>query len=158
MSSLNRATLIGNVGNEPDIRQTQDGREIANFSVATLERWKDKDTGEQREVTEWHRIVCFNENLVRVIKSYVHKGSKIFVEGQLQTRKWTDQSGIERYSTEIVLKAFNGTITLLDKKPDDGRHNYDSHSYGREAPMPKAETGESHQTGYAPDLDDEIPF
>lgn len=116
--SVNKVILIGNVGKDPEIRSTQDGREIVNLSVATSESWKDRNTGERREKAEWHRVVIFNEGLVSVAKNYLHKGSKVYIEGQLQTRKWTDQSGQEKYSTEIVLQAFNGVLTMLDSKKD----------------------------------------
>ena len=116
MSSVNKVILIGNVGKDPEIRSTQDGREIANLSLATSENWKDKNTGERKEKTEWHRVVIFNESLVKVVKSYVKKGSKLYIEGALQTRKWTDKDGAEKYSTEIVLQGFNGSITMLDSK------------------------------------------
>src|SRR6185312_16505208 len=113
--SLNKVSLIGNLGKDPEIRTTQDGREIANLTLATSESWKDKNTGERRERTEWHKVVVFNEGLVKVIKSYLAKGSKVYLEGQLQTRKWTDKDGVERYSTEIVLQNFNGTLVMLNK-------------------------------------------
>jgi single-strand DNA-binding protein len=113
---LNKVTLIGNVGQEPEIRQTQDGREIANLSLATSESWKDKATGEKKEKTEWHRIVIFQEGLIGVIKNYVHKGSKLYIEGALQTRKWTDKDGVEKYSTEVVMQGFSGKMVMLDSK------------------------------------------
>lgn len=116
--TLNKATLIGNVGKDPEIRTTQDGKEIANFSLATSERWKSKD-GEKREKTEWHKIVVYNPGLVKVIKSYVKKGSKLYIEGAIQTRKWTDKEGVERYQTEITMQSFDGVIKLLDSKPVD---------------------------------------
>ena len=120
--SLNKVTLIGNLGKDPDIRKTSDGREIANFSIATSESWKDKNTGEKKEKTEWHRVVVFKEGLVNVIKSYVKKGSKLYIEGQLQTRKWVDSSGNEKYSTEIVLQGFNTALILLDNtKPIESK-------------------------------------
>jgi single-strand DNA-binding protein len=142
--SLNRVTLIGNCGKDPEIRKTQDGREIANFSLATSESWKAKDSGERKEKTEWHRIVVFNEHLVKVVASYVKKGSKLMIEGSLQTKKWTDaDSGTERYSTEIVLQSFNGQIILLDgKERDDGDTDTQ-----RKTPEPAANV-----------LDDEIAF
>lgn len=114
--SVNKVILIGNLGNDPEIRTTQDGRKIATLSLATSERWKDRNTGEQREKTEWHRVVIFNEGLVNVAEQYLRKGSKIYVEGQIQTRKWQDQSGADRYSTEIVLQNYNATLTMLDSK------------------------------------------
>ena len=116
MASINKAILLGNLGKDPEIRSTQDGREIANFSLATSESWKDKATGERKEKSEWHKVVVFNEGLVKVVKSYLKKGSKVYVEGAITTRKWTDKDGVEKYSTEIVLQNFNGTIVLLDSK------------------------------------------
>ena len=112
--TLNRVILIGNVGQDPEIRSTQDGREIANFSLATTENWKDKNTGEKQVKTEWHRITVFSQGLVGVIKNYVKKGSKLYIEGQLQTRKWTDKSGIEKYTTEIVLQNYNSNLQILN--------------------------------------------
>ncbi len=142
--SVNKCILVGRVGKDPEIRSTQDGREIANFSLATSEYWKDKNSGERREKTEWHKISVFNQGLIGVIKSYVKKGSKLYVEGQIQTRKWQDQSGKDCYSTEIVLQAFNGTLQLLDSRSDDiSQHSVDKGN------------------GYAPEsveLDDEILF
>ena len=111
--SLNKVILIGNLGNDPEIRSTNDGREIANFSLATSESWKDKVTGEKREKTEWHRIVCFNEGLVKIIKEYVKKGTKLYIEGQLQTRKWLDNANREKYTTEVVLQGYNANLILL---------------------------------------------
>lgn len=124
--SLNKVTLIGNLGKDPEVRTTQDGREIANLTLATSQSWKDKRTGERKERTEWHRIVCFSEGLVGVIKSYVKKGSKIYVEGQLQTRKWVDDNGVEKYSTEVVLQGYNATLILLDGKKPDGTQSDDT--------------------------------
>jgi single-strand DNA-binding protein len=106
--------LVGNLGKDPEIRRTQDGRPIANLSVATSETWRDKGTGERKEKTEWHRVVIFNEGLCKVAEQYLKKGAKVYIEGQLQTRKWTDQSGVEKYSTEVVLQGFNSTLTMLD--------------------------------------------
>ena len=114
--SVNKVILVGNLGKDPEIRRTQDGRPIANLSVATSESWRDKNTGEKREKTEWHRVVVFNENLCKFVEQYVKKGAKVYVEGQLETRKWQDQQGQDRYSTEVVLKQFNGTLTLLDSR------------------------------------------
>ncbi|MEP1207997.1 MAG: single-stranded DNA-binding protein [Rhizobiaceae bacterium] len=118
--SVNKVILVGNLGADPEIRRTQDGRPIANFSVATSESWRDKNTGERREKTEWHRVVCFNEGLCKVIEQYVKKGSKVYIEGQLQTRKWQDQSGQDKYTTEVVLQGFNGNLTMLDSRNQDG--------------------------------------
>jgi single-strand DNA-binding protein len=114
--SVNKVILIGNLGKDPEIRRTQDGRPIANLSIATSDNWRDKATGERREKTEWHRVVIFNEGLCRVAEQYLKKGSKVYLEGQLQTRKWQDQSGQDRYSTEVVLQGFNSQLTMLDSR------------------------------------------
>jgi single-strand DNA-binding protein len=116
--SVNKVILIGNVGKDPEIRRTQDGRPIANLSIATSETWRDKNSGEKKEKTEWHRVVVFNENLCKVIEQYVKKGAKLYIEGTLQTRKWQDQQGVEKFSTEVVLQGFNGTLTMLDGRQD----------------------------------------
>ncbi|MCT4657101.1 MAG: single-stranded DNA-binding protein [Cohaesibacter sp.] len=118
--SVNKVILVGNLGADPDIRRTQDGRPICNLSIATSENWKDRNTGERRERTEWHRVVIFNEGLCRVAENYLRKGSKVYIEGQLQTRKWQDQNGQDRYSTEIVLQGFNSTLTMLDNRGEGG--------------------------------------
>ena len=112
--SVNKVILVGNVGKDPEIRRTQDGRPIANLSLATSESWRDKATGEKKEKTEWHRVVIFSEPLCKVVEQYVKKGAKLYIEGQLQTRKWTDKDGVEKYSTEVVLQGFNGSLTMLD--------------------------------------------
>lgn len=143
---LNRASLIGNLGADPEIRSLQNGS-VASFSVATSESWKDKHTGERKERTEWHRVVVYNDNLVRLAETYLKKGAKVFVEGQLKTRKWTDTSGVERYSTEIHLGAFNGTLTFLDSKRDGG-----------ERAAPRREPATAGAGGAGADLDDDIPF
>src|SRR6188508_278716 len=113
--SVNKVILIGNLGADPEIRRTQDGRPIANLRIATSESWRDKATGERKERTEWHRIVIFNEGLCKVAEQYLKKGSAVYIEGELRTRKWTDQAGVEKYSTEIVLARFRGQLTLLDR-------------------------------------------
>jgi len=146
MSSLNKVTLIGNLGKDPEIRTTGDGKEIANFSVATRETWKDKTTGEKKDKTEWHRVVCFNEGLTRVIKSYVKKGSKIYVEGQLQTRKWTNQEGQEVYTTEVILQNYNSSLILLDSKGENAPQGANNASVVNKPEFKNEE------------LDDEIPF
>lgn len=147
MSSLNKVTLIGNLGKDPEIRTTNDGREIANFSIATSESWKDKTTGDKKEKTEWHRIACFNEGLVRVIKNYVKKGSKIYIEGQLSTRKWTDKEGKDQYTTEVVLKGYNGVLILL------GSNSNQSVEQGLNSPAQGNKPAFDNAM-----LDDEIPF
>lgn len=116
MSSVNKVILVGNLGSDPDIKVMQSGDRVANFSVATSERWKDKSTGERKERTEWHRVSVFNQPLIGVIENYVKKGSKVYLEGQLETRKWTDQSGQDKYTTEVVLRPFRGELTMLDSK------------------------------------------
>jgi single-strand DNA-binding protein len=118
--SVNKVILVGNVGKDPEIRRTQDGRPIANINIATSESWRDKNSGERKEKTEWHRVVIFNENLCKVVEQYVKKGAKLYIEGQLQTRKWTDQAGVEKFSTEVVLQGFNGTLTMLDSRNGAG--------------------------------------
>jgi single-strand DNA-binding protein len=155
--SVNKVILVGNIGRDPEIRTTQDGREIANLSLATSESWKDKMSGERKEKTEWHRVVVFNDNLVRTIKSYVKKGSKLYVEGALQTRKWTDQSGAERYSTEVVLQGFNGVLTMLDGP--GGRSAGGDDEYGSAPSYDSApRSGGSQRQPQPVELDDEIPF
>jgi single-strand DNA-binding protein len=147
MSSLNKVTLIGNLGKDPEIRKTQDGRSIANFSLAMSESWKDKNTGEKKEKTEWINVVVFSEGLVGVVEKYVHKGSKIFIEGQLQTRKWQDKDGSDRYTTEVVLQNFKSNLILLD-----GKNNAQPNDSGQHKPLPQAEGNFTHE------LDDSIPF
>ena len=157
--SLNKVTLIGNLGGDPEIRRTQDGRPIANFTIATSESWRDKNTGEKREKTEWHRVVCFNEGLCKVIEQYVKKGSKLYIEGALQTRKWQDQSGQDKYTTEVVLQGFNGTLIMLDSR--GGGQQYGGDSQFNQAPAPSNNQGNYNQQSSAPmggDIDDEIPF
>ena len=136
--SVNKVILVGNLGADPEIRRTQDGRPIANLRVATSESWRDKATGERKEKTEWHRVVIFNEGLCRVAEQYLKKGAKIYIEGQLQTRKWQDQSGQEKYSTEVVLQGFNSVLTMLDGRgggaggalSDDGGGDFGASSGG----------------------------
>jgi single-strand DNA-binding protein len=112
--SVNKVILVGNLGNEPDVRNLPGGGKVVNLSVATSESWKDRNTGERKDRTEWHRVVIFSEGLAKVAEQYLHKGSKVYLEGQLQTRKWTDQAGVEKYSTEVVLQGFNSNLTMLD--------------------------------------------
>lgn len=158
--SVNKVILIGNLGADPEIRRTQDGRPIANLRVATSENWRDKATGERREKTEWHRVVIFNENLCRIAEQYLKKGSKIYVEGQLQTRKWQDQQGQDRYSTEVVLQGFNSVLTMLDGRPSSGEGSYDNGAgdFGSPGPTAARERKPAMAGGRRDDLDDEIPF
>jgi single-strand DNA-binding protein len=155
--SVNKVILVGNLGQDPEIRATQDGREIATLNIATGESWKDRNTGERKEKTEWHRVVIFAEGLVGICKNYLRKGAKIYVEGQLQTRKWTDQQGIDRYSTEVVLQNYNGTLTMLEGRKDGDRGassgSYDD-GYGSHAPTHAASSARTP----VPELNDEIPF
>ena len=153
--SVNKVILVGNLGRDPEIRSMQDGTRVANLSVATSESWRDKTSGERRERTEWHRVVIFNDKLVEIVEKYLRKGSKVYLEGQLQTRKWTDQSGVEKYSTEVVLQRYRGELTMLDGRaggegaaPGDtgGGADYGASRGGR-APAPAGA-----------DLDDDIPF
>ncbi len=153
--SVNKVILVGNLGADPEIRQTKDGRPVAQLSIATSENWKDRNTGERREKTEWHRVVIFNEGLCRVVENYVKKGSKVYIEGQLQTRKWQDQSGADRYTTEIVLQGFNSTLTMLDSR-GGGDSMGSSGNFGQSSPM---ESGQSEPArDFSRDLDDEVPF
>jgi single-strand DNA-binding protein len=158
--SVNKVILVGNLGRDPEIRLTQDGQRIANFSLATSENWRDKSSGERRERTEWHRVVVFNDRLVDVIEKYVKKGSKLYLEGALQTRKWTDKDGQERYTTEVVLQRFRGERTMLDGKGGGGAGA--GGDYAEEEPV--AAGGGRNVMGGARggagggDLDDEIPF
>jgi single-strand DNA-binding protein len=154
--SVNKVILVGNLGRDPEVRSTQDGTKVANLSLATSESWRDKASGERRERTEWHRIAIFNERLVDVAEKYLKKGSKIYVEGQLQTRKWTDQAGQERYTTEVVLQRFRGELTMLDGRGGGGESAGGDGGGGMaEAP---AAGGRAGGGGGGGDLDDDIPF
>jgi single-strand DNA-binding protein len=165
--SVNKVILVGNLGKDPEVRRLGSGEPVVNFSLATSESWKDKATGERKEKTEWHRVVIFNENLARIAEQYLRKGSKVYVEGQLQTRKWQDQSGQEKYSTEVVLQRFRGELTLLDGRGGGGASESDGETgqvsrggdFGRSSPMEKrpAMAG-SGGSGRYNDLDDDIPF
>jgi len=159
--SVNKVILVGNLGADPEIRRTQDGRPIANLRIATSENWRDKNTGERRERTEWHRVVIFSEGLCKVVEQYVKKGSKVYIEGQLQTRKWEDQSGQERYTTEVVLQGFGSNLTMLDSRQGGGGDRPSDFSsggdFGSSRPL---EQNRDSGGGKAPadDFDDEIPF
>ena len=165
--SLNKVMIIGNLGRDPEVRSFQNGGKVCNLRIATSERWRDKSTGENREKTEWHSVSIFSEGLVRVCEQYLKKGSKVFVEGQLQTRKWQDQSGADRYSTEVVLQGFNGTLTMLDGRNEGGGgggYGGDSGGYGGGGGYDNGPSGGSSSGGGQSgptgggDLDDEIPF
>ena len=163
--SVNKVILVGNLGKDPEIRRTQDGRPIANLSIATSETWRDKGTGERKEKTEWHRVVIFSEPLCKIVEQYLKKGAKVYIEGALQTRKWTDQSGVEKYSTEVVLQGFNSTLTMLDGRSGGGGGSFggddqgggDFGSGGTSGAPPRravaAGGGRSNS-----DMDDDIPF
>jgi single-strand DNA-binding protein len=160
--SVNKVILVGNLGKDPEIRRTQDGRPIANLSVATSETWRDKNTGERKEKTEWHRVVVFNEGLCKVIEQYLKKGSKVYLEGALQTRKWTDKDGHEKYSTEVVLQGFNSTLTMLDTRGGGGGASVgsdDGGDFGSPGPTASRERKPAMAgAGKRDDMDDEIPF
>ena len=143
--SVNKAIIVGNVGKDPEVRSTNDGREIATLTVATSQSWRDKASGEKKEKTEWHRVVVFNDGLVNVIKNYIKKGSKIYIEGALHTRKWTDKDGVERYTTEIVLQGFGGVITMLSGSGG---------SKGQES----VDQPQQSSPGNSESIDDEVPF
>jgi len=160
--SINKVILIGNLGRDPEVRLSQDGKKIVNFSIATSESWKDKTSGERREKTEWHRIVIFSDGLAGIAERFLKKGSKVYLEGTLQTRKWTGNDGIEKYTTEVVLQGFNSTLTMLDGRGEGGGggdYTSDSTSYGGGLDN-NANSSENISSGNAPngDLDDEIPF
>ena len=173
--SVNKVILIGNLGRDPEVRRMGSGDAVVNLRIATSENWRDRQSGERKERTEWHPVVIFNENLAKVAEQYLKKGSKVYIEGQLQTRKWTDQSGQERYSTEVVLQRFRGELTILDSRGEgggrgEGDFGGDGGSdYGSSGPMDRAPArsgggGGRGQGGGAPasnfssDLDDDIPF
>ena len=154
--SVNKVILVGNLGAEPEIRTLPNGNKVVNLSVATSENWRDKNTGERREKTEWHRVVIFSEGLARVAEQYLHKGSKVYLEGQLQTRKWQDQSGQDKYSTEVVLQGFNSNLTMLDGRGEGGGDaGFSSSSPGRaEGRRPSSSAPAFEPAG----MDDDIPF
>ena len=159
--SVNKVILIGNLGADPEIRHTQDGKPVANLRVATSESWRDKNTGERRERTEWHRVVIFSEGLCRIAEQYLRKGSKVYLEGQIQTRKWEDQSGQERYTTEIVLQGFNSALTMLDGRggAEGGAEQRSSGSdFGQSSPMDRGSDTGGGGSKFSQDLDDDIPF
>lgn len=156
MSSVNKATIVGNLGRDPETRHSRDGTAIISFSVATSQSWKDRQTGDRREATEWHNIVIFNEGIGKVATSYLRKGSKVYLEGEIKTRKWQDQNGQDRYSTEIILPKFGGALVLLDgRQADDGQRPTGDGSLG--GYQPTGRTGNRRAEATTP-IDDEIPF
>lgn len=165
--SVNKVILIGNLGRDPEVRSFQNGGKVCNLRIATSETWKDKNTGERREKTEWHSVAIFQEGLVRIAEQYLKKGSKVYIEGQLQTRKWQDQSGADRYSTEVVLQGFGGTLTMLDGRNEGGGGGgYGGGSSGGgdygggydSGPSGSNQGGSGQGGGSSRDMDDEIPF
>ena len=164
--SVNKVILIGNLGRDPEIRSLQDGNKVANLSLATSDTWRDKNTGERRERTEWHRVVIFNEHLIKVAQNYLKKGSKIYIEGQLQTRKWQDQSGQDKYCTEVVLRRYRGELTMLDSRASSEGGYAESGTgagAGADAGGGASDNGNAYsqlppEGGGGGDLDDEIPF
>ena len=160
--SVNKVILVGNLGKDPEIRRTQDGRPIANLSVATSESWRDKATGERKEKTEWHRVVIFNEGLCKIAEQYLKKGSKVYLEGQLQTRKWTDQSGVEKYSTEVVLQGFSSALTMLDGRSSGAGGSFGNDEqggdFGSAGPSTSAPRRAVAAGARNSDMDDDIPF
>jgi single-strand DNA-binding protein len=169
--SVNKVILIGNLGADPEVRHTQDGRSICNLRLATTDTWRDKQSGERREKTEWHSVVVFNEQLGKIAQQYLKKGAKVYIEGQLQTRKWQDNSGNDRYTTEVVLQNYNGQLTMLDGRSggasgfnDGGHADFDTGSSegSRSGGFKSSSAGKSRESlapkSFEKDLDDEIPF
>jgi len=164
--SVNKVILVGNLGADPDVKRTQDGRPIVNLSIATSENWRDKNSGERREKTEWHRVVIFSEGLCRVAENYLKKGSKVYLEGALQTRKWQDQNGQDRYSTEVVLQGFNSTLTMLDGRNDNQGGGFGGDNFGGNQGNDSFGGGSGGGQlggggsggGFSNDMDDDIPF
>ena len=156
--SVNKVILIGNLGADPEIRTLNSGDRVANLRIATSETWRDRGSGERKERTEWHRVVIFNDNLVKVAESYLRKGSKVYVEGAIQTRKWTDQSGQEKFSTEIVLQKFRGELTMLDGKGGDAERDEGGYGGGFSSSSGPRQQSSAPREEFSADLDDEIPF
>jgi len=155
--SVNKVILVGNLGRDPEVRHTNDGNPIVNLSVATSETWRDRSSGERRERTEWHRVVIFNDRLGEVAQKFLQKGSKVYLEGQLQTRKWTDQQGVEKYTTEVVLNRFRGELTMLDSRSGGGGDFGGGNGGGVGGDFGEPSGGGGPAPGGG-DLDDEIPF
>jgi single-strand DNA-binding protein len=157
--SVNKVILVGNLGKDPESRSMQSGDKVVNLSIATSESWKDKSSGERKEKTEWHRVVIWNQNIAKVAEDYLKKGSKVYIEGQLETRKWTDKDGVEKYSTEVVLRPYRGELTMLDTKSSGGGQSYQDNNdggFGGGAQRAAASGGGSR--GPVNDMDDDIPF
>ena len=156
--SLNKVILIGRLGMDPEIRSMNSGDRIANLRIATSEQWRDKATGERKEKTEWHRVVIFSEGLCKIVEQYLKKGSKVYLEGQLQTRKYTDKDGVEKYSTEVVLQNFNSVLTMLDTRGGGSGGMESSDDFGAQSPAPARKPAMAGAGGGRGDMDDEIPF
>ena len=159
MAGVNKVILVGNLGADPEVRRMSDGNPVVNLRIATSETWKDRNTGERRERTEWHRVVIFNDHIAKVAEQYLAKGSKVYIEGQIQTRKWQDQSGQDKYATEIVLQRFRGELQMLDGKQDEGSgDDYRRQSRGDLPDPARQGPGGGGESGYHDDLEDSIPF
>jgi len=161
--SVNKVILVGNLGKDPEVRRLQNGNPVVNLSVATSENWRDKATGERKEKTEWHRVVIFSEPLCKIVEQYLKKGAKVYIEGALQTRKWTDQAGVEKYSTEVVLQGFNSTLTMLDGRSGGGGGSFGSDDssggdFGSSSPSSAAPRRAVAAGARNSDMDDDIPF
>jgi len=157
--SVNKVILIGNVGQDPEIRSFQSGGRVCNLSIATSERWKDRESNEQKERTQWHRVVVFNENLINLIEKYVNKGSKLFIEGQLETRKWTDSSGQDKYSTEVVLRNYRGELTFLDSRSNNNDNDFvQTNNENNELKNTETNQEVKEPSPIDSDIDDDIPF
>ena len=160
--SVNKVILVGNLGKDPEVRRMQNGNPVVNLSVATSDTWRDKATGERKEKTEWHRVVIFSEGLCKIAEQYLKEGAKVYIEGQLQTRKWTDQSGVEKYSTEVVLQNFNSTLTMLDGRSGGGGGSFGSDEsggdFGSGGPSSAAPRRAVAAGARNSDMDDDIPF
>ncbi len=156
--SVNKVILVGNLGRDPEVRSLQDGNKVANLSLATSDTWRDKNTGERRERTEWHRVVIFDERLCEVAEKYLRKGSKVYIEGQIQTRKWQDQSGQDKYTTEVVLNRFRSALTMLDSRRDSEAQGAGDYGGAPSGGAPSGGGGGGPAPSGGGDLDDEIPF
>ncbi|GJM02142.1 MAG: single-stranded DNA-binding protein [Rhodomicrobium sp.] len=163
--SINKVILVGNLGADPEVRRMQDNRPVVNLSIATSESWKDKNSGERREKTEWHRVVIFNEGLCRVAEQYLKKGSKVYIEGSLQTRKWQDNNGQDKYTTEVVLQGFNGNLTMLDGRsggqagaPNNDSGGFSEPEWGQVPDRGSDNKSSGGRGSFEKELDDEIPF
>jgi len=159
--SVNKVILLGNLGKDPEIRTMNNGNEVALFSLATSESWKDKQSGERKEKTEWHRVVCYSKGLIGIIKQYVHKGSKLYIEGTLQTRKWTDKQGVEKYTTEIIMQGYNCTLQMLDSRSSGGSNSGGSsnNSYNQSSNNKSSSSSQSDGGEFIDEkIDDDIPF